>query len=126
MTWDNVLTLLGMLVMVFAILVLAYFATRSMAKFKMGRMKLPSGGNDGHMEVLDQLPLGADMRLVLVRTGSRFLLLGLSAAGISLLAELSEEEAANWLEDKSRREEEKSNHPSFRDSFIEVLKTRRK
>ena len=48
------------------------------------------------MEALDRLPLGRDQSVILARVGERYLILGATPAGISLLAELTAEEAAAW------------------------------
>ena len=54
------------------VLVLAYWSTRHIAGHMTLRRKM-----GGRMEVLDQLPLGRDQRLVLARVGQRVYLLGL-------------------------------------------------
>ena len=45
------------------------------------------------MEVLDQMPLGRDQRLVVARVGRTVCLLGVSSGGITCLRGLTEEEA---------------------------------
>jgi flagellar biogenesis protein FliO len=49
------------------------------------------------MEILSQLTLGRDQRLVLVRCGGRYLLLGVTQGGVETLLELSQEEAQEFL-----------------------------
>jgi flagellar protein FliO/FliZ len=49
------------------------------------------------MEILSQLTLGRDQRLVLVRCGGRYLLLGVTAGSVETLLELSGEEAEEFL-----------------------------
>ena len=79
------------------------------------------------MRLLDQLTMGADLRLVLVQVGTRYLLLGLSSNGITQLAELTAEEAALWEADEQNLANDASNAPpSFRTSFLEALKQKRK
>lgn len=120
----DVFTLLGMLLVLVGILVLAYFSTRLVAKFKMGKMSRTSGGGE-HMRVLEQLILGQEARLLLVTVGDRFLLLGHSAGGLNLLAELTPEEADRWLLEQTKQIQDQKDAPSFRDSFLEVLKQRK-
>ena len=120
----DIFTLLGMLLTLAAILVLAYLSTRYVAKFKLGRLMHAKGG--GHMRIIDQLTIGQDARLLLVEAGDRYLLLGHSASGISLLTELTAQEAERWLLELSQQTQVQQDAPSFRDSFLEALKQRKK
>ena len=67
------------LILTCGVLVLAYWSTRHV----VGRMatKRMVGGR---MEVLDQMSLGRDQRLVLVRAGETVYLLGVSSGSIRL------------------------------------------
>ena len=108
-------SLLWMLVCVVLIIGLAYWFTRNGA----GRGTFGGFQAGRQMEVLDQLPLGRDQRMVLARAGGRFLLLGVTpSGGITLLAELTEEEAASW------RKEPAEDRPGFKEAFFTVLKQR--
>jgi flagellar biogenesis protein FliO len=123
----DVFALVGMLLVVVLILVLAYFCTKYLSRMKLGRLRF--GGARGKMQTLDQLVLGNDHRLVLARVGASFLLLALSSAGIALLKELTEEEAALWQSEipaESGGEASLNAPPSFRDALSAVLKQRRK
>lgn len=114
----NVFSLLGMLVTVILILLLAYWVTRF-----IGQKGLWAGGgqNGGEMQVLWQLSLGKGERLVLVRLHKRCLLLGVSGGGITVLTELTEEEAALWL----RKQGEAPQAPSFLEILRENLPKRK-
>lgn len=116
--------LLGMLLTVAAILALAYFSTKYISRMKLG--SLGNLAKSGHMRTLDQLIVGADLRLILVQVGTRYLLLGLSPGGITSLAELTPEEASLWELDKPSVNGVNTEHPSFRESFLEALKQKRK
>ena len=105
---------LWMLVCVVLIIGLAYWFTKYMA----GRGALGAFSAGRRMEVLDRLPLGRDQSLLLVRAGGRHLLLGVGTAGVSLLAELTEEEAAAWR----RPETEDEMRPGFKDAFLTIMK----
>ena len=85
--------LLWYLISVIVIIGLAYWVSR-----KVGGAGLVPGRQSAalRIEPLAQLNVGKSERLLLVRLGSRCLLLGVTAGGISLLAELTEEEAAQW------------------------------
>ena len=74
------------------VLVLAYWSTRRMVGHMALRRKM-----GGRMEVLDQMPLGRDQRLVLARVGQTVYLLGVNSGGISCLRVLTKEEAGDWL-----------------------------
>ena len=118
--------LMGILLTVIAILILAYVCTRYMTKLKLGKFGRAAAG--AHMHILDQLVIGQDSRLLLVQAGPRYLLLAASGSAVSLLAELSEEDASLWLSDPQDQATTSSGdgNPSFRDSLIETLKQRRK
>ncbi len=121
----DIFTVLGMLLIVVAILILAYFSTKYIARLRFG--SLNAGAKNSRMQILDQLTMGTDMRLIVVRVGVRYLLLGLSSGGIHTLAELTQDEALLWEEsDLNEIGQTKANPPSFRASILEVLKQKRK
>ena len=91
-----VLSLLGMLAAAILVLLLAYAAARLAGRYgTAGAMGTPMRGE---LCVLSQVPVGRGERLVLVRVHERCLLLGTASGGVTLLAELTEEEARPWLE----------------------------
>ena len=104
---------LWLIVCVVLVIGLAYWVTRYVAG--RGGFGPLSGGRQ--MEVLDQLPLGRDQRVVLARAGERYLLLGATPSGITLLAELTEEEAASWRTPQAAGEK-----MSFQEAFTTMLK----
>ena len=84
---NPVVSLLWMIVSIAVIIGLAYWFTRYVA----GRgawgafapMKVGAG-----LELLAQLPLGREQKLIVAQVGERFFLLGVTASEISMLAEL--------------------------------------
>lgn len=48
------------------------------------------------MRLLEQLAVGQDRRLLVVAIGERYFVLGSSPAGLQLIAELTEQEAAQF------------------------------
>jgi flagellar biogenesis protein FliO len=74
------------------------------------------GGSGKGIEILAQRSLGKDQRLLVARVGERCFLLGVSAGGISNLAELSAEEAEFWKEPP-----EGAQPSGFRESFSRIL-----
>lgn len=105
---------LWMLVCVVLIIGLAYWFTRYMA----GRGAMGAFSAGRRMEILDRLPLGRDQSVILARVGERYLLLGTGSAGVTLLAELTGEEAAAWR----RPEAADGPRPGFKDAFLTMMK----
>jgi flagellar protein FliO/FliZ len=95
---QNFWSLLGVLAVVILILYFAYYATRWIGTHSMpgGVGTLPAGGN-GKLRILGQLGVGRNERLVLVQLDERCYLLGVTEHQITLLRELTGDEAAVWL-----------------------------
>lgn len=108
---------LWMLVCVVLIAGLAYWFT----KYVVGRGALGTLTGKGQMEVLDRLSLGRDQSVILARVGERYLLLGTGTAGITLLAELTAEEAASW-----RPAQAPEGNPGFKEALITMVKQKRR
>jgi len=110
------------LILTCGVLVLAYWSTRHV----VGRMatKRMVGGR---MEVLDQMSLGRDQRLVLVRAGETVYLLGVSSGSISCLRVLTKEEAEGWITPGSQPGPDGSGGEGlhFREALRRVLEQRR-
>ena len=90
---NPIFSLLWMVVSVIVIIGLAYWFT----KYVAGRGGLGVFGPlkaGGGLDVLAQLPLGRDQKLVVAQAGERYFLLGVTVSEISMLAELTAEEAA--------------------------------
>lgn len=92
---NNVLSLIGMLLIMAGILALAWVVTRWVGRH--GGAGFTGGSGDERFQVLRQIGLGQGQRLLLVRLGDRCLLVGVASSGVSLLAELSPEEARTWF-----------------------------
>ena len=114
----NLLTLLGALAVVAVVLGLAYAFTRFIAGSGPARHRA-GGGNS--MRVLERLSLGRDQHLAVVMLGKRYFLIGITAAGISLVAELSEEE---WLSGQRETKVVDVSAPGLQDAFRNVLRQR--
>ncbi len=95
---DEITSLLGMLLAVIVILVLAWWVTSLIARQGLAGLTGVAKAKPEELGVLRQIPVSRTERLVLVRLHNRCLLLGVAQGGISLLAELTEEEALPWLE----------------------------
>ncbi len=116
---DSLLSLAWLMLCVAAIIVLAYLFT----KYVAGRSGVAAGlgGGSRKFKVLHRLALGRDQAIMLVRVGERFLLLGVAASGISLLAELTGEEA----EALNAPDPGEPAPPSFGEALRGVLKQRK-
>lgn len=82
----GMLTAIGTLIIVVAILYLAYVATKYIGK-GVG-LKTRSGC----MQIKDQLILGKDRSAAIVQIGTRFFLIGIAGTQISFLSELDEDD----------------------------------
>lgn len=114
----NLFSLLWVLVCVAVIIVLAYLFTRYVAG--RGGLTGASGGT-GRFKVLARLSLGREQSLALVRAGERYFLLGVTASGVQLLAELTAEEAQSICAPPP----DQPQPPSFRESLRTVLQQRK-
>ena len=94
MTWQETLSLLGVILVLLLVLGGCYLFTR-WAGMGLGGHPGIVGGK-AQMKVVERLAVGRDQALLVVRVADRTLLLGSTPAGFSLLAELTEEEGALW------------------------------
>lgn len=111
---------LWVLILTCGVLVLAYWSTRRVA----GHLSVKRGSG-GRMEVLDQIALGRDQRLVLARVGKTVYLLGVSSGSVSCLHVLTDEEARDWLTPGSQQDPGGSGGLHFREALRSVLEQRR-
>ena len=87
----SLLSLVWLLLCVVVIIVLAYLFTKYVAGRGGGMMGI-SGSTD-RFKVLERLSMGREQSVALVQAGERYFLLGVAASSVSLIAELTEEEA---------------------------------
>lgn len=109
----NILSLVGMLLTVVLVLALAYWCTKLIGRRGLPGWAAGAGGGE-RIQILWQASLGKSERLVLVRVNERCLLLGVTGGGINVLTELTDEEAADWLQKKG--------DPPQAPSFLEILR----
>lgn len=88
----DVLSLLGMLLVLAAVLGGCYLATRWVGA--SGRFGPAAGA--GRLRVLERTALGREHALLVVQVADRYFLLGSSPSGLTLLAELTGEEGELW------------------------------
>lgn len=114
-------SLLWMVIVVGAVIVLAWWFTRHVAGRGVFGAAVRLGGG---MDVLAQLPMGSDQRLVMVQVGERFFLLGVTAAQITALAEFTEEEVGSWKHTPESPGDPPP--PAFWEAFSKVLQKNRR
>ncbi len=98
---NPLLSLFGMLGSVVLILVLAYCFTRYVVGMG-GLGDLGMGQRNEYLRVLAQTSVGKDQRLAVVQAGERYFVVGMTPQNITLLSELTPEEASIWRKDTSR------------------------
>ncbi|MCI9677366.1 MAG: flagellar biosynthetic protein FliO [Oscillospiraceae bacterium] len=91
---QEVLSLLGILLVMVLVLGGCYLVTRWAGTGLSLRLGVPGGG--GRLRVLERLSVGREHFILVVRAADRFLILGCSPSGFSVLCELTEEEGALW------------------------------
>lgn len=91
--WKDVIQLTGTFLAVVLVLFLSWYLTR-----KLGRYTGQFGRSNGNLQIIDRISLGQNEALALVRAGDRFLLIGISHAGISCLCELDKGTVSNLQE----------------------------
>ena len=111
--WPQVLSVTGLLAVIVLVLVGAYCFTR-WAGPNLGGGLFAAGKNGGRLQVLDRAIIGRDQALLVVRAGQRYLLLGCTPAGLTLLAELRQEEGELWDPPTPTEGPEEKRSPDFR------------
>ncbi len=82
---EGLMSLAGAILMVVCILALAWWCSRMLGK---GWVGATSGRN---MKILEQIRVGTDRSLLLVKLGGHVYLIGVSGAGIQLIAQIEDE-----------------------------------
>ena len=118
MPLGEILSVIGMLIVIAVVLFAAYWCTQRIAVSSMGKI----GMRGRQMQVIDRLPLGQNKMLIVAYVGGRYLLLGVANEQITLLRELTEEEAAGWQQ-PTENEREGSR---FSDVIMDALRSRNK
>lgn len=116
---DPLLSLVWLVICVVVIAGMAYLFT----KYVAGRGRMGFGGVTGGTEqfrVLARLALGREQAAALVRAGERYFLLGLTASQITVLSELTREEAETLCGPLDRPAP-----PGFRESLRTVLQQKK-
>ena len=91
----DLISLLGTLVVIALVMAGAYAFTRWAGTRLSGGLSFKPGGS--RLKILDRAALGKDQSLLMVQAGERYLLLGSTPTGLTLLAELTREEGEAWF-----------------------------
>lgn len=122
MYWSQILSVLGLLAVILLVLAGAYFFTRWAGQNMGGGLFTAVRG--GRLQVLDRASIGRDQALLVVRAGQRYLLLGSTPAGLTLLAELTREEGESWEPPVPPEGPEERRSPNFH-ALIQRLREKR-
>lgn len=109
----NGLSLPAALLTVIMVLMLAYWCSRLLGK------NWANAASGKHMRIIDQIQLGQDKRIVLVKLGEQNYLVGVSPAGIELLTAVEGE-----FEDEAVLEQKKG--ASFKEQMEQYLESHRR
>ena len=123
MIGKDLLSLLGILMVLLLVLAGCYFFTRWAGTGLSGKFFAP--GARRRMKVLERLPVGKDQALLVVQLAERYFLLGSSPSGFSLLAELTEEESALWSEAEPPSGVETGRSPPDFQEFLRRLREKK-
>ena len=122
MEWLQILSIFGMLAVIALVLVGAWWFTRWVGPGLGGG--LFAAGKGGRIQVLDRAAVGRDQAVLVVKAGQRYLLLGCTPAGLTLLAELKREEGEIWDPPASAEGPEEKRSPDFR-ALIQRLREKK-
>ena len=117
--WKEFLSLVWALAVIAGVLALAWWFTR----YVVGRRaRTRTAGRS--LELIEELPLGKDQKLLLVRVGEQVQLFGAAPGGIARLGALSPEEADRLIRDR----EQSGGGPGmpFSEALLQVLRQRKK
>ncbi len=95
MSWKELLSLLGILLVLLLVLGGCWLFTR----WAGTGLSRGLGRGSPRMQVVERLPVSRDQSLLVARVAGRYLLLGCSPNGFTLLTELTEEEGELWAPD---------------------------
>lgn len=98
MTDGSFITLLQSILMMAAVLALAYWCSRLLGK----GWNRCSG--TGRLKVLEQIQVGQDRRIILLKAGEHCYLVGVSPAGIQLLSQMEDELGAEESGEEAGKE----------------------
>lgn len=84
-TWDNVLQLLGLCILLVIILIAAYYTSKFVGRYKLGQLR------NSNFEVIEVYKISANKMLQLVRIADKYVVLGISKDHITYIMELDKD-----------------------------------
>ena len=85
-TYDNVLQLLGLCLLLIIILIAAYYTSRFVGRYKLGQLK------EGNIQVIESYAMNTNSMLHIVKIANKYLVLGVSKEQITYITELDEDD----------------------------------
>ena len=90
---ENILKLIGLIILCALIIAASYFVTRFIGKREAGMT------GKSNFKTIDAFRLSPNKYLQLIQVGTRYLVIAVSKDNVSLLCELSEEDIVYWREE---------------------------
>lgn len=109
---------LGMAISVVIITCLAYLFTKYVVGMKQGMFQ--SAQKKESMRVINQMYLGKNQRLVIVKVMQKYMVLGVTENNVTMIREMEEQEIRPWIEEED--EKGLAGKTDFKKSLIEILK----
>ncbi|NLL72039.1 MAG: flagellar biosynthetic protein FliO [Clostridiales bacterium] len=85
-TWDNILQLLGLFIILILILIAAYYTSRFVGRAKLGQLK------NSNFQVIDAYRISANKMLQIVKIANRYVVLSICKDQVTYIMELDENE----------------------------------
>lgn len=85
-TTNNVLQLLGLVLLLLVILIAAYYTSKFLGKYKMGQFK------NSNIQVIETYSIGTNKMLQIVKISNKYVVLGISKDSVNYITELDESE----------------------------------
>ncbi len=110
---DSVLTFLGLVIAIGAILFLSYVFSKYVGQ------KFVGYGNSDNMKVVDRIAVDRDKSLAIIEVGSRYYLISIGSSDIHMLQEVSAEDIKNMEALGKKNNDDMI--PQFKNVFLEVV-----
>ena len=85
-TWDNVLQLLGLCILLIIILIAAYYTSKFVGRYKLGQIK------NSNIKIIESYRISTNKLLQIVKVANKYLVIGVCKDQITYITELDEDE----------------------------------
>lgn len=85
-TWDNVLQLLGLCILLIIILIAAYYTSKFVGRYKLGQTK------NSNIKIIESYRISTNKLLQIVKVANKYLVIGVCKDQITYITELDEDE----------------------------------